>query len=77
MIFASFLLFALTMLVIFYPLTRSKSAQQEVTLFDIYQKNYVATEKRLSAELSSGKLTQAEYDVQNAEAARDLLKMSK
>lgn len=77
MIFASFLLFALTMLVIFYPLTRSKSAQQEVTLLDIYQKNYVATEKRLSAELSSGKLTQAEYDAQNAEAARDLLKMSK
>lgn len=77
MIFASFLLFALTMLVIFYPLTRSRSAQQEVTLLDIYQKNYVATEKRLSAELSSGKLTQAEYDVQNAEAARDLLKMSK
>lgn len=77
MIFASFLLFALTMLVIFYPLTRSKSAQQEVTLLDIYQKNYVATEKRLSTELSSGKLTQAEYDAQNAEAARDLLKMSK
>ena len=77
MIFASFLLFALTMLVIFYPLTRSKSAQQEVTLLDIYQKNYIATEKRLSAELSSGKLTQAEYDAQNAEAARDLLKMSK
>lgn len=77
MIFASFLLFALTMLVIFYPLTRSKSAEQEVTLLDIYQKNYVATEKRLSAELSSGKLTQAEYDAQNAEAARDLLKMSK
>lgn len=77
MIFASFLLFALTILVIFYPLTRSKSAQQEVTLLEIYQKNYVATEKRLSAELSSGKLTQAEYDAQNAEAARDLLKMSK
>lgn len=77
MIFASFLLFALTMLVIFYPLTRSKSAQQEVTLLDIYQKNYVATEKRLSTELNSGKLTQAEYDAQNAEAARDLLKMSK
>lgn len=77
MIFASFLLFALTMLVIFYPLTRSKSAQQEVTLLDIYQKNYVTTEKRLSAELNSGQLTQAEYDAQNAEAARDLLKMSK
>ncbi len=77
MIFASFLLFALTMLVIFYPLTRSKSAQQEVTLQDIYQKNYIATEKRLSTELQSGKLTQAEYDAHNAEAARDLLKISK
>ncbi len=76
MIFASFLLFALTMLVIFYPLTRSQSAQQEVTLQDLYQKNYVATEKRLSAELSSGKLTQDDYDIQNAEAARDLLKIN-
>ncbi|GAA5101530.1 c-type cytochrome biogenesis protein CcmI [Wohlfahrtiimonas larvae] len=76
MIFASFLLFALTILAIFYPLTRSKSAQQEVTLQDIYQKNYLATEKRLSAELANGQLTQAEYDIQNAEAARDLLKIS-
>lgn len=76
MIFASFLLFALTMLVIFYPLTRSKSAQQEVTLQDIYQKNYVATEQRLSTELKNGTLTQADYDIQNAEAARDLLKIS-
>ncbi|WP_233145211.1 c-type cytochrome biogenesis protein CcmI [Wohlfahrtiimonas populi] len=64
------------MLVIFYPLTRSQSAQQEVTLQDLYQKNYVATEKRLSAELSSGKLTQDDYDIQNAEAARDLLKIN-
>ena len=77
MIFFSFLLFALTMLVIFYPLTRSKSAQQETTLQSIYQKNYVATEERLSKNLSNGVITQAEYDIQNAEAARDLLKMNK
>lgn len=76
MIFISFLFFALTVLVIFYPLVKSKSAEKEVTLQDIYQKNYVAAEKKLSHDLSHGTLTQAEYDAKNAEAARELLKIS-
>lgn len=77
MIFVSFLFFALTMLVIFYPLVRTQSAEQEVTLQGIYQKNYVTAEHRLANALKNGTLTQAEYDSQNAEAARELLKMSK
>lgn len=77
MIFTSFLIFALTILVIFYPLVRSKSAQPEVSLQDIYKKNYIATEERLSKELASGALTQEQYELQKAEAARDLLKISR
>lgn len=75
MIFFSFLLFALTILVIFYPIIRSKSDQQEVTLQDIYTKNYLATEHRLDTGLKNGTLTQEEYDSQKTEAARDLLKI--
>lgn len=77
MIFASFLLFALTMLVIFYPLVRTKSQQQEISLLDIYKKNYLATEQRLNKALQAGTLTQAQYDAQTADAARDLLKMDR
>lgn len=77
MIFASFLLFALTILIIFYPLVRSKSAHKEVSLQDIYKNNYIATEHRLSTELQSGVLTQELYDLQKTEAARDLLKISR
>lgn len=75
MIFISIILFVLTMLIIFYPLFQNKTAA-EPTLQDVYTKNYLATEARLKKSLDNGVITQTQYDQQQAEAARDLLKLT-